>query len=320
MSCSSCPPSTRSSAAACATSPRSEIAPHAAQWDKDHHFPVDVVQKMGDLGLMGLDRARGVRRRRRGRRLHLALRRDRGDRPRRPVDGHHPRGRRRPRHQPDPDLRHRRAEAAVAARPGRRPHAGRLRPHRAGRRLRRRRHPHQGRARRRRVGRQRRQAVHHQLRLRDHLAGDGHGPHRHPRRAATAGPSLDGHHPVRHARLHRRAGLRQARLARLRHPPAVLRGRPRPRGQPARRAGPRLRPVPRHPRRRPGRDRRTRGRLHPGLPRHVAGVRRRAPDVRRPDRPQAGRRLPDRRPRGDAARQPAAHLQGGRDEGRRPRR
>ena len=31
-----------------------EIAPHAAQWDRDHHFPVDVVQKMGQLGLMGL--------------------------------------------------------------------------------------------------------------------------------------------------------------------------------------------------------------------------------------------------------------------------
>ncbi len=31
-----------------------EIAPHAAQWDRDHHFPVDVVQKMGALGLFGL--------------------------------------------------------------------------------------------------------------------------------------------------------------------------------------------------------------------------------------------------------------------------
>src|SRR3982750_3865290 len=31
-----------------------EIAPHAAQWDRDHHFPVDVVQHMGKLGLMGL--------------------------------------------------------------------------------------------------------------------------------------------------------------------------------------------------------------------------------------------------------------------------
>jgi butyryl-CoA dehydrogenase len=31
-----------------------EIAPHAADWDREHHFPVDVVQKMGDLGLFGL--------------------------------------------------------------------------------------------------------------------------------------------------------------------------------------------------------------------------------------------------------------------------
>ena len=40
-----------------------EIAPHVAQWDKDHHFPVDVVQKMGELGLFGFHRAGGVRRR-----------------------------------------------------------------------------------------------------------------------------------------------------------------------------------------------------------------------------------------------------------------
>ena len=31
-----------------------EIGPHAAQWDRDHHFPVDVVRKMGALGLFGL--------------------------------------------------------------------------------------------------------------------------------------------------------------------------------------------------------------------------------------------------------------------------
>jgi short-chain 2-methylacyl-CoA dehydrogenase len=31
-----------------------QIAPHAAQWDRDHHFPIDVVQQMGDLGLFGL--------------------------------------------------------------------------------------------------------------------------------------------------------------------------------------------------------------------------------------------------------------------------
>ena len=32
-----------------------EIAPHAAQWDREHHFPVDVVHKMGELGLFGLN-------------------------------------------------------------------------------------------------------------------------------------------------------------------------------------------------------------------------------------------------------------------------
>ena len=32
-----------------------EIAPHAARWDREHHFPVDVVQKMGQLGLFGLN-------------------------------------------------------------------------------------------------------------------------------------------------------------------------------------------------------------------------------------------------------------------------
>jgi short-chain 2-methylacyl-CoA dehydrogenase len=31
-----------------------EIAPHAAEWDRKHYFPVEVVQKMGHLGLFGL--------------------------------------------------------------------------------------------------------------------------------------------------------------------------------------------------------------------------------------------------------------------------
>ncbi|CUR57107.1 putative acyl-CoA dehydrogenase [metagenome] len=31
-----------------------EIAPHAARWDREHHFPVDVVRAMGTLGLFGL--------------------------------------------------------------------------------------------------------------------------------------------------------------------------------------------------------------------------------------------------------------------------
>src|ERR687890_774475 len=33
---------------------QSEVAPHVAQWDRDHHFPVDLVAKMGELGLFGL--------------------------------------------------------------------------------------------------------------------------------------------------------------------------------------------------------------------------------------------------------------------------
>jgi len=31
-----------------------EIAPHAHRWDREHHFPVDVVRQMGDLGLFGI--------------------------------------------------------------------------------------------------------------------------------------------------------------------------------------------------------------------------------------------------------------------------
>jgi short-chain 2-methylacyl-CoA dehydrogenase len=31
-----------------------EIAPHVARWDREHHFPVDVVRAMGELGLFGL--------------------------------------------------------------------------------------------------------------------------------------------------------------------------------------------------------------------------------------------------------------------------
>ena len=30
------------------------IAPHAEAWDRDHHFPIDVVHEMGDLGLFGI--------------------------------------------------------------------------------------------------------------------------------------------------------------------------------------------------------------------------------------------------------------------------
>jgi alkylation response protein AidB-like acyl-CoA dehydrogenase len=32
----------------------SEIAPHAAEWDEQHYFPVDVVCQLGELGAMGV--------------------------------------------------------------------------------------------------------------------------------------------------------------------------------------------------------------------------------------------------------------------------
>jgi short/branched chain acyl-CoA dehydrogenase len=31
-----------------------ELAPHVAQWDEDHVFPLDAVKKMGEMGLFGL--------------------------------------------------------------------------------------------------------------------------------------------------------------------------------------------------------------------------------------------------------------------------
>ena len=31
-----------------------EIAPHAAAWDREHHFPKDVVDRLGELGLLGV--------------------------------------------------------------------------------------------------------------------------------------------------------------------------------------------------------------------------------------------------------------------------
>ena len=31
-----------------------ELAPHAAQWDRDAHFPVSVAHRMGELGFLGM--------------------------------------------------------------------------------------------------------------------------------------------------------------------------------------------------------------------------------------------------------------------------
>lgn len=40
--------------ALCRAFAEKEIAPYAAQWSADNHFPSDVFQKMGELGVMGL--------------------------------------------------------------------------------------------------------------------------------------------------------------------------------------------------------------------------------------------------------------------------
>src|SRR5207302_2853064 len=33
---------------------RAEIEPHAAEWDRDHHFPRELFTKLAELGLMGV--------------------------------------------------------------------------------------------------------------------------------------------------------------------------------------------------------------------------------------------------------------------------
>jgi short/branched chain acyl-CoA dehydrogenase len=38
----------------CRSFAEKEIAPHAAAWSEEHHFPVEVFHKMGELGLMGM--------------------------------------------------------------------------------------------------------------------------------------------------------------------------------------------------------------------------------------------------------------------------
>ena len=193
-----------------------EIAPHAAQWDRDHHFPVDVVKQMGKLGLFGLtspEEYGGAGEDGDFTSLCVAIEEIDG----RPVDGHHPRGGRRPRHQPDPHVRLRGAEEHLAAGPGRGRDARGLRSHRARCRLRRGRDEDPRRARQRRVGRERRQAVHHELRVRDHQRRRGHRTHDPDGLGRWGRAARDQRDPAaqRHARLHRREALRQARLARL---------------------------------------------------------------------------------------------------------
>ena len=91
-----------------------EIAPHAEAWDRDHTFPVDTVKQMGALGLFGLpfpeEYGGGG-----GDLTTLCIAIEEIGR----VDqslGHHPGGRGRSGRHPDPPLRQRGPEAALAAR------------------------------------------------------------------------------------------------------------------------------------------------------------------------------------------------------------
>ena len=131
-----------------------EMRPHVMEWDEAQHFPMDLLPKLADLGLMGIQFAGGVRRRRHvgGGLLHL----HRGARPRLPRHRAVGRGAQRAVH-----LAHRACSAptrrssatcrALVTRRG----ARRVGPDRGERRQRRRRHAHHGRARRRRLGAER---------------------------------------------------------------------------------------------------------------------------------------------------------------------
>ncbi len=79
--------------------------------------------------------------------------------------------------------------------------------------------------------RRRRQGLHHELGPRADLAGHRHRADGHDVRGGRR--DLHDRRPRRHARVHRRGAVPQARLAPVRHAPALLRRRPRAGGEPA---------------------------------------------------------------------------------------
>ena len=112
------------------------IAPVAAELDREHRFPYEIVAGLAELGLMGIPIPERVRRRRA---RHAVVRaRGRGARARRLVGGDHGRRPHLARNDADPPLRDRGAASTLASRPRLGPAPGCVRPDRAGRRLRRR--------------------------------------------------------------------------------------------------------------------------------------------------------------------------------------
>ena len=196
---------------------QAEIAPQAAAWDRDQTFPIDVIRKLGALGVMGLPFPEAVRRS--GRRHPGAGARDRGARPGRFVGRHH-RGRER--------LARRRAAACCSARRSRssagwsplaqgellgafastEPGSGsdvaacQTRAVESGE-----------------CRHQRHQGLHHQRRYRDERLRDHHRRHGRADGKREVSTILV---PTRHAGLSRSARPTQDGLARLRHPRAGL--------------------------------------------------------------------------------------------------
>ena len=305
----------------CATSPRPRSRRTSPQLGPRAPLPGRPRPEDGRPRAVRPGRAGGVRRRRAATSPRLCVAIEELGRVDQSI-GHHPVGRGRPRHQPDPHAtapRSRRqrwlpdlvAGRALAAFGLTEPEAGSdAGATRTRRRLR-----------RRRVGRQRRQGVHHQLRHRHHVRRHGHRAHR---ARTTDGSPRDqrDHGPRRHARAspssraYDKLGWHASDTHGLsfddcRVPEDNLLGE----------RGRRLPAVPQDPRRRPDRDHRARRRAAPRPASRPRTDYAKDPDRVRPaDRRQPGRGLPDRRPRRRGRGRPAAHLQGGLAEGRAPRR
>ena len=265
-----------------------ELTPHRFEWE-ENLWPDSVLQRAGELGFLGLCYPGGVRRPGRRllllagpRRLHELLRLRRAQ--------HGLRGPHRHGDTADPPARHRGPEAALpgALDQGR---ADQLpRDHRARRRLRRRRHPHHREARRRRVRDQRLQDVHHQRPARQlHRPGREDRPGCRPRRDQPLHRRHPRHERQRGRGLQRLPEAREDGDARLRHRRALLRGRSRPRREPARRGGQGLLP---HLLGAPGRAPGRRDRLRLG---RRADVRDAPSSTPRSARPSAARSATSRR-------------------------